>query len=92
MKTLLFSIFFPFLLFAQEIKYSALNIPANLKENANAVIRFNQIDIAIITQRRMNIKQKRVVTVLNEYGLSSIDALEYFDKNRRIIKTEARSY
>ncbi len=89
MKTLLFSIFFPFLLFAQEIKYSALNIPANLKENANAVIRFNQIDIAIITQRRMNIKQKRVVTVLNEYGLSSIDALEYFDKNRRIIKIQA---
>ena len=82
----------PSLVFSQEIKYSSILISEDLKENANAVVRLSQIDISIASQRSMTIKNKRLITVLNKYGLSSIDASEYYDKNRRIVKIEAIVY
>ena len=90
MKFLIFLIAIPSLLFSQEINYSTLNIPADLKDNANAVVRLEQTSINVVSQKRMIVKQKRVVTILNEYGLSSIDALDYYDKNRKIIKIQAK--
>lgn len=77
---------------SQEVSYSALGIPDEMKENSNAVIRLNQVDISIVSQRSMRVKQKRVITILNKYGISSIDALEYYDKNRKILKIEATVY
>ena len=68
---------------SQEVNLSALKIPAELKENANAVVRLDQKDIKVISQRAMVITEKRVVTILNEYGLSNINAVEYYDKNRK---------
>lgn len=81
--------FFATLLSAQKIEYSTLLIPDSLKQNANAVVRLNQIDIVISSQRNMNIKKKRVVTVLNEKGLSCIDACEYYDKRRNVQNIQA---
>lgn len=78
-------LFFTSLSFAQNTEYNSLNISDSLKENANAVIRLNQIDILISSQRNMNVITKRVVTVLNEKGLDAIDAVENYDK-RTIIK------
>ena len=69
---------------AQTKAYSALVIPDSLKQNANAVVRLSQIDIIISSQRSMNIKEKRVVTVLNEKGQSAINAYENYDKRRTI--------
>ena len=69
------------LLFAQKSDYSSLTISDSLKENANAVVRLNQIDIVIASQRSMNIKTKRVVTVLNENGFDAVDAYENYDKS-----------
>ena len=77
---------------SQEVNLSALKIPAELKENANAVVRLDQKDIKIISQRAMVITEKRVVTILNEYGLSSINAVENYDKNRKIKRIEATIY
>ena len=85
-------ILLPIFLFSQEINLSALGIADELKENSNAVVRLNQVDIKIKSQRLMQIKQKRVITILNEYGVSNIDALEYFDKNSKILKIEATVY
>ncbi|SHF69179.1 protein of unknown function [Flavobacterium fluvii] len=77
--------FFTTLLSAQKTEYSSLLIPDSLKQNANAIVRLDQIDIVIASQRSMNIKEKRVVTVLNEKGQNAIDAYESYDK-RRVIK------
>lgn len=77
---------------SQEAQLSALKIPAELKENANAVVRLDQKDIKVTSQRAMVITEKRVVTILNEYGLSHINAVEYYDKNRKIKKIEATVY
>jgi hypothetical protein len=57
-------------------EYSTMLISDSLKENANAIVRLNQIDITISSQRSMTINTKRVITVLNEKGLSAIDAIE----------------
>lgn len=77
------------LLLAQKSEYNTLSIADSLKENANAVVRLNQIDIIISSQRNMNIKTKRVVTVLNEKGLGEIEATEYYSKTSSVKNIEA---
>lgn len=75
--------------FAQEISYSTSDIPSELKENANAVVRLSQKNIKIISKKSMTITTKNVVTVLNEKGLGHMDASEYFDKSTKIKSIEA---
>ena len=74
---------------AQNQIYSTQKISDSLKQNANAVLRFNETNIEIVSQREMNIKTKRVLTVLNELGLKLINAYENFDKTNKIQKIEA---
>jgi hypothetical protein len=66
--------------FAQKIDYSSFTISDSIKENASAVVRLNQIDIVIASQRNMNIKSKRVVTVLNEHGIEAVEAYDNYNK------------
>jgi hypothetical protein len=90
-----YSIFFLLLtttLFAQKLEYNTLIISDSIKENANAVVRLNQIDIVIASQRSMKINTKRIVTVLNENGLSAIDAGEYYDKKTSVNSILATVY
>lgn len=82
-------LFFTSFLSAQKIEYTALIIPDSLKQNANAVVRLDQTDIVIASQRKMNIKQKRVVTVLNEKGLRSVGAYENYDKRTIVQNIQA---
>ena len=72
------------LLSAQKSEFSSLLIPDSLKHNANAVVRLDQIDILITSQRSMTIKNKRVVTVLNEYGLSAVHLQEFYSKETTV--------
>lgn len=82
-------LFFTSLLSAQKTEYSSLLIPDSLKQNANAVVRLNQTDIVISSQRKMDVKNKRVVTVLNEKGQNAIDAYENYDKRRSVVSIQA---
>lgn len=82
-------LFFTTLFYSQKPEYSTLLIADSLKQNANAVVRLNQIDIVISSQRDMNIKEKRVVTVFNEKGLSIINAIEHYDKHTSVRSIEA---
>lgn len=74
---------------AQKTEYISSSIPDSLKQNANAVVRLDQIDILISSQRNMNIKQKRIVTVLNEKGQDAIDAYEYYNKKTTVENIQA---
>ncbi|MEA9415578.1 DUF3857 domain-containing protein [Flavobacterium sp. PL02] len=85
----LFFILFTFSSTAQKGEYIAASISDSLKENAEAVIRLNQIDVVIASQRSMKTKHKRVITVFNEKGLSAIDATEYYDKSVTVKNIEA---
>lgn len=60
----------------------------SLKKNANAIIQEDFTDIEIESIDKMTIKKRRVITVLNEYGLRNIDAVEYFSKSNTIKKIE----
>jgi transglutaminase-like putative cysteine protease len=77
------------LLLAQKSEYNTLSISDSLKENSNAIVRLSQIDITISSQRNMNIKTKRVVTVLNEKGIGEIEATEYYSKTSSVKNIEA---
>ncbi|MDR7209810.1 DUF3857 domain-containing protein [Flavobacterium piscis] len=95
MKTSFCSLFFFLFCFissAQKSEYSIASIADSLKENANAVVRLDQMDIAIVSQRNMNIKTQRVVTVLNEKGLNQTDAYQHYDKTTSVKNIEAIVY
>ena len=79
-------------IYAQKADYSVLTVSDSLKENANAIVRLNQIDIVIASQRSMNIKNKRVVAVFNENGLSAIEAYENYDKSSPVKNILATIY
>lgn len=87
-----FLLFTTTLLFSQKTDYSVLTISDSLKENANAIVRLNQTDIVIASQRSMNIKTKRVVTVLNEHGMEAVEAYENYDKSSPVKNILATIY
>lgn len=90
------SLFFAILLFATntyaQVDLSTSLIAADLKENANAVVRLRQKDINITSKKSMTIITKDVVTVYNEKGFSHTGASEYFDKVTKIKSIEATIY
>jgi hypothetical protein len=95
MKNLCFAfLFYLFTLVssAQKGNYIITTIADSLKENANAVVRLDQMDITIASQRSMNIKTQRVVSVFNERGLRDIDAYQHYDKTTSIKNIEAVVY
>lgn len=79
MKLPFFTIFafISFTIAAQKPEYAVALIPANLKENTNAVVRLERIDIAISSRNSVSIHTFRVVTIFNELGLKNINAAEY---------------
>lgn len=87
--TLLITFLFATTISAQKSEFTSQSIPDSLKQNANAVVRLDQIDIVISSQRNMNIKQKRIVTVLNEKGQEAIDAYEYYNKKTTVENIQA---
>lgn len=62
---------------AQKSEYTIAAIPENLKANANAVVRVNREEVNITSRNMMVTKTYRVVSILNELGLKSINAQEY---------------
>lgn len=90
--SLLLLLILPVFGFSQKFEYATLLIPDSLKQNANAVVRLNQLDITISSQRKMKIYTKRVVTVLNEKGQSAIRAVEDYNKSTSITNIEATVY
>lgn len=88
----LFFLLFTFNSSAQKSDYSIQSIPDSLKQNANVIIRLDQMDIVIASQKSMNIKKQRIVSVLNENGLHEIGAYQHYDKSTSIKSIEAIVY
>ena len=77
---------------AQKIEYTTLTIPDSLKQNANSVVRLNQLDINITSQKSMTLKSVVATTVLNELGLEDLSLSKVYDKNRKISSIQATVY
>ena len=78
--------------FSQNLAFRADLIPANLKENANSIIRLQNISVELKSQTKYIEKTEKIITVFNQNGVSNIDAREYFDKTHEILKMEAIVY
>jgi len=90
---LLFILFFNFqFLFSQDLGLSVLTIPDSLKQNANSVVRFYNTNIELVSHKKMIIKVKKAVTVLNKMGDGNKYVAVGYDKNRRIKKIKTIIY
>lgn len=74
----------------KDLRVSSIN--PELILNANAVIRNAQENIEIISVTKVRIQQKRTVTILNDYGESSLHAYEFLDDLRSLRKQVATIY
>ncbi|WP_411895810.1 DUF3857 domain-containing protein [Winogradskyella sp. A2] len=75
-----------------ESDYKSLLIPLELKESANAVVRYEKKTIDIIDFDEIIVSEKRVVTVFNERGNRHSGAVQYYDDNTEIKKMEAQIF
>ena len=93
-KRLLLSFFvlFSVFCFSQKREYASLLIPSSLKENANAVVRDNSIEITIGGVDRMLVKKREVVTVLNKLGKVDARIVEGYDNDTKITNLSAIIY
>ena len=87
------ALFFATTILAQkENNLSYLFIPKELTENANAVIRLNDVFVDIVATDQMVVTQKRVITVLNKLGKTHIDAYKHYNDDTNILKLSAVIY
>lgn len=78
--------------FAQNTNLIAFTLPPELKKDANAVIRENNIEITIEDIHKMVVKERRVTTVLNKLGNKHIDTYLNYDNDTKIINLTAKVY
>ena len=78
--------------FSQNSDLSYLTIPDSLKTNANAVIRYENTNIEIVNQSKMNIEKEMVVTVINKLGNEDGYIYLPYDDYEKIKSVSARIY
>ena len=85
MKNPLFLIFLfvTFISSAQE-NYSIANLTAELIEKSNSVIIQQDIRVIIDDYDDMTIHEDKIITILNEKGMSALDAYASYDKSTKI--------
>lgn len=70
----------------------ALTIPTELKENANAVVRYDAVNISILSYNKMVYTNKRIVTIFNSSADNKHGVVMGYDKNKSIMKMETKIY
>ncbi|MCK8522261.1 DUF3857 domain-containing protein [Aquimarina sp. D1M17] len=73
----------------EEINLQVSSIDPSLLNNANAVVRSETIEIQIGSIKSINVRTKRIVTVLNKDGRKYADSYEFYDPYTKIKKLEA---
>jgi len=83
---------FHVVVYSQDNEFEISNIPPNLLENGNAIIRIDDTSVEISAQNRMIIKEKKAVTVLNKLGTQFSRIYAPFDENSKIKSIETFVY
>ena len=83
---------FPTLLLSQISDYSVSSIPDELIQGANAVVRYDEMNVVISSRNTMTVSAKRIVTVLNEEGEDYIHAYAGYDDETKITELRAVVY
>jgi hypothetical protein len=87
---LLAILFIPFMSFSQN--YSVSLVPDSLKQNANAVKRYEELRIEIKDVDKAIIKHKYAITILNEDGRRYGYYVNFYNKFRSISDISAKMY
>jgi transglutaminase-like putative cysteine protease len=77
---------------AQDNLTSYLTLSQKLTENANAVIRLDETNVAVNAVNDVTITEKRIVTVLNENGVNKIGAVVWYSNNTKVKSAEVIIY
>ena len=77
---------------AQENVYQAHLLDKDLMENADAVVRLDEMTVDIVSQENMIISSKRAVTVFNKYGNKHVRAFVGYDNSRKVKSVQAIIY
>ena len=72
--------------------YNVNTIPKEVRQNADAIVRLDKMDVIIESRDQMEVNSKRVVTVFNEDGNEHVLAYAYYDKNDKVSDLEAIIY
>ncbi|AOR28020.1 hypothetical protein FORMB_09700 [Formosa sp. Hel1_33_131] len=74
-----------FLVYSQDRpELSVSHIDEAMMDNANAVVRLNEVIVSLKSSSQMSVKEKRIITILNKKGNENIDAFVYYDRNVKI--------
>ena len=74
-----------FLVYSQDRpELSVSHIDEAMMDNANAVVRLNEVIVSLKSSSQMSVKEKRIITILNKKGNKNIDAFVYYDRNVKI--------
>ncbi|PHR71211.1 MAG: DUF3857 domain-containing protein [Lutibacter sp.] len=84
--SILFTIFIFSIVTSQNLELSAFLVPDELKENANSVIRFEDLHIDMTSQRDMTITKKIAITIFNKQADDNAD-ISLPHNGRTIIKS-----
>lgn len=76
---------------AQE-SYNLLSLSSDLTQYANSVLLDENIEIDASNIKKMKIKTRRAVAVLNELGAQDARAYEYYNENSKVKKISAEIY
>ncbi|CAL2092176.1 Transglutaminase-like superfamily protein [Tenacibaculum sp. 190524A02b] len=89
---IVFSLFSTIILAQEPTDFSATLFSETLKENADAIIRYNKKTIEVLGVDKMIVKQKRVITVLNKLGKKHVNAYLHYNEDTKISKLNAAIY
>jgi hypothetical protein len=78
--------------FSQQPKYDAASIPANLKEGAHVVKRFEDIRFEVSDIDNARLKVHQVFTVLDKQGEASLGFHEYENRYRKLKDVDVTGY
>jgi len=87
-----FFLFSFFTLKAQDYNFNVSEIPEDLKEDVNSVLRFNDVNVSVHSQRSMNYSYDVAVTVFNKFADDEGDVTIYYDKRKKIKKVNIIYY
>ncbi len=73
-------------------KLISITIPANLKEDANAVIRKHDVMVEIKDIDNVSITEDRIVTVFNQSGMNNVNAYQHYSDTWQIKDLKAIIY
>ena len=77
---------------AQNQSFAAFSIPDSLTVNANAVVRIFDTEIDLESSRKMTVKIKKAVTILNKNGNDNAEFILYYSQTDHIQRIDINIY